>query len=790
MWGPALVQIYNDGYRDFMGAKHPAGLGQPTHECFPEASQLLAPVYEQLSRGEPVVLENALIPLVRYGELEDAWFTAAMTPLRDEATGAVAGVFSTFFETTGQVRDKAALSTSEARFRALATTGSDALYRMSPDWSELWQLDGRGFLSDTPATSNEWMPRYVHPGDQTLLRDAIAEAIRERRMFALEHRVVRADGSLGWVSSRAVPLLGAAGEITEWIGAGSDVTARKEAEATLRESQERQAFLLTLSDALRPLLDAVEIQRIAMDLVTQKFGVEMAAYSEYGPDGDRGVLTHVRWGTRTPFSTEVRLSDFGPVLVEAFAAGRAFWYDDLETGPRLEGHREAYRALNIQAGVGIPLVKAGRIAGVLAVNHTEPRRWTDAEVRLLEETAERTWAAVQRARAETALVESEARFRVLVANVPDYAIFLLDASGRVTEWPDGAARVKGYSAEEVLGQHLSVFYTPEEREAGDPERELAEAARTGRAEREGWRVRKDGSRFWVNEVCTAVYDSDGQVAGFTKITRDLTDRRLAEQATKEAERQTAREVLRQALAQAEEAERRRLARELHDQLGQEITALRLGLDDAVRLAASYHGTHALSDAPLLGRLAQLQTLSGHLTASARYIALELRPPELDDLGLESALETYVAEWRTRYDVAAAVAVTGLRGRDIPSDVASALYRIAQEALTNVAKHAGATQVSVIVEQLEGEVRLIIEDDGRGFDLDATAVRVRQERRLGLASMRERAALLGGTWEIESSADRGGTTLYVRLPLPAPATGGAAFQHDAGDRARGPAEGHE
>jgi two-component system sensor histidine kinase UhpB len=151
-----------------------------------------------------------------------------------------------------------------------------------------------------------------------------------------------------------------------------------------------------------------------------------------------------------------------------------------------------------------------------------------------------------------------------------------------------------------------------------------------------------------------------------------------------------------------------------------------------------------------------------MTAGARYLALELRPPELDDLGLESALATFVAEWSARYGVASDVALRGEDERAASPDVASALYRIAQEALTNVAKHARASEVSVIVERRDGEVRLIVEDDGGGFDVDATATRVRAERRLGLAGMRERAALVGGNLTIESSPGAG-TTVYVRLP---------------------------
>ena len=126
--------------------------------------------------------------------------------------------------------------------------------------------------------------------------------------------------------------------------------------------------------------------------------------------------------------------------------------------------------------------------------------------------------------AQDQLRESEARFRLLVEAVKDYAIFMLDPSGRVVTWNAGAERIKGYEAREIIGQHFSEFYEEEEIRAGKCERELEEAARDGRFEDEGWRVRKDGTRFWANVVITALRNENGELVGFAKVTRDLTER--------------------------------------------------------------------------------------------------------------------------------------------------------------------------------------------------------------------------------------------------------------------------
>jgi PAS domain S-box-containing protein len=134
----------------------------------------------------------------------------------------------------------------------------------------------------------------------------------------------------------------------------------------------------------------------------------------------------------------------------------------------------------------------------------------------------------ERKRAEEALQQSEERFRSLVEGVKDYAIFMLDPQGRVATWNAGAERIKGYRAEEIIGQHFSRFYLPEDVEHGKPDRQLKKAAAEGRSEHDGWRLRKDGSRFWASVLITAIRDCAGNLLGFSKITRDITERKRAE----------------------------------------------------------------------------------------------------------------------------------------------------------------------------------------------------------------------------------------------------------------------
>jgi PAS domain S-box-containing protein len=175
----------------------------------------------------------------------------------------------------------------------------------------------------------------------------------------------------------------------------------------------------------------------------------------------------------------------------------------------------------------------------------------------------------------------EARFRLLVDAVEEYAIYMLDPAGRVATWNAGARRIKGYEAADIIGRPFSIFYIPEDVGAGKPERELAHAVEHGSRRDEGWRVRKDGTRFWANVVLTAVFDADGQLTGFVKITRDETDRKQADEHVRQLELLTDRE---------------RIAGELHQSIVHRIVEAGLVMDGALSLIRDPVATQRIRDA--------------------------------------------------------------------------------------------------------------------------------------------------------------------------------------------------
>ena len=393
-----------------------------------------------------------------------------------------------------------------------------------------------------------------------------------------------------------------------------------------------------------------------------------------------------------------------------------------------------------------------------------------------------------RRHAEQSLRESEERFRMLVQSVQEYAIFQLDPLGQVVSWNSGAERLKGYRAEEVLGKHFSVFYPAEDVSSGKPEQLLAEAVQRGQSEDEGWRIRKDGSRFWANVVVTALRNAKGSLQGFAKVTRDMTNRHgkeeslakakellelRAEQRTavlsrinqelriEIAERQRAEDQFKASLDQlralaarlqsVREEDRTSIAREIHDELGQACTAIKMDLALIGRKATK-------RQTQLRAKVDSAIRLVDEMIVTLRRIASELRPRTLDDLGLTAALEWQAHEFESRTGIRCYVTLLQ-EPLALDSERSTAIFRIFQESLTNVARHANATRVEARLEREADQLLFQVHDNGRGFDPEEAKTR----RSLGLVGMQERALLLNGELKVEGVPGVG-TTMTLRIPL--------------------------
>jgi two-component system CheB/CheR fusion protein len=373
--------------------------------------------------------------------------------------------------------------------------------------------------------------------------------------------------------------------------------------------------------------------------------------------------------------------------------------------------------------------------------------------------------------AESEVRLSEERMSLLIEGATDYAIFTVGDDGTIDSWNSSGQRLFGYTSEQIIGRGFATLFTPEDQAAGVPDAELSRARREGRALDERYHVRRDGTMFYASGVTTRL--ADGPRNGFVKIARDLTQERRAGEALEKAhadldvrvaertqELETAVSDLQSSQAQvvnllrkvvtAQEVERGRIARNLHDQLGQRLTALRLSLERVQQNQGN--GTSDITRALELTHL---------IDTDVSFLAWELRPAVLDHLGLGVALPRYVHEWSEHYGIEVAYRGDDFQANRLSHEAEVALYRIAQESLTNVAKHAHASRVDVLLETRDPSVILVVEDDGVGFNPDDPLIR---ERGIGLLGMRERAGLIGAKLQVESKAG-GGTSIFVRYSPP-------------------------
>lgn len=357
----------------------------------------------------------------------------------------------------------------------------------------------------------------------------------------------------------------------------------------------------------------------------------------------------------------------------------------------------------------------------------------------------------------------EERFRILVESVQDYAIFMLDTSGHIVSWNIGAQKIKGYSAQEIIGRHFSVFYPPDDAANGKPEAELVEAARLGRVEDEGWRVRKDGTMFWANVVITAVYttiDGERQLCGYAKVTRDMTERKRLRDL--EAAGQHMNEFL------------ATLAHELRNPLAPVSNALSVMMLEPL-VSPTLRQCRDMIDRQIshLARLVDDLLDAGRITTGK--VALRLAPVDLCDVvsrGLEM-IRPHLALRMQHVEVRAPEA-----GVIVNGDM-TRLVQVVQNILNNASKFSEHSShiVVALAEENHAFAAIRVTDEGCGIDAGAlesifdlfVQADNRPERRegglgIGLTLCRWLVEMHGGSIGAASAGPGRGATFTVRLPL--------------------------
>ncbi|MFL6845111.1 MAG: PAS domain S-box protein [Allosphingosinicella sp.] len=369
---------------------------------------------------------------------------------------------------------------------------------------------------------------------------------------------------------------------------------------------------------------------------------------------------------------------------------------------------------------------------------------------------------------EQALQESERRFRMLIQGVKDYALYMLDPEGRVTNWNTGAEAIKGYKAEEIVGEHFSRFYTEEDRERGEPARALATAIAAGKFEKEAWRVRKDGTRFWANVVIDPIHDEEGRLVGFAKITRDITDRRRAEEELEEARAALFQSQKLQALGE--------LTGGVAHDFNNLMTVIR-GAADLLRRPGLTEEKRERYLQAIVDTADRAATLTSHLLAFGRRQSLKLEVVDLNlrlDAFAEMLGRTLGGQVEVELDLAPALPPVEVDLAQFETAMLNAAFN-ARDAMPTGGKLTLRTRpagAEVLVEIADTGTGMSDEVRNRAFEPFFTTKRVGEGTGLGLSQIHGFAAQAGGRAEIRS-AEGEGTAIRIYLPATEKAPGRAA-----------------
>ncbi|MEO3434475.1 PAS domain S-box protein [Inquilinus sp. CAU 1745] len=546
--GPDHVfDFVNNAHKRLFGDRD--AVGKPWREAFPELigqgfEELLDRVY---ATGERYVAHAAPARFRETPEApeEELFLDFIYEPMVDEA-GQIIGIFCEGHDVTEAHRRQEALRESEARLARALEAGDLGVWELDlvthGAWRSLQHDRMFGYDSLLPEWTYESFLEHVLPEDRDVVDRKFQEALASG-LWNFEARIRRADGAVRWLWAQGKVAFDARGQPRSMKGMVRDISERKEAEEALAQSEARQAFLLKLSDALRPLGHPVEIQYEACRLLAEWLDVDRAYYVEI--DEAVGVARvardFVRDGVQSLAGTH-RLADYA-WSIAMLRRGESYAIPDTQASELVpDAERSASAAVQLIANIGVPLIKDGRLVGALCLSKSRPRDWSEAEVDLVREVSERIWAAAEQARAEAAQRESEGRLQLA----------LEAASIGTFVWYPGEDRG------EPDAQMLALFGQPPEGglnlqsaleamiHPGDRDRYAEAAARAtnpaggGVLDEEIRLVLPDGTRRWVAIRARAQFEGDPpQPTRMLGMALDITMRKHAEEALRESERRQA-----------------------------------------------------------------------------------------------------------------------------------------------------------------------------------------------------------------------------------------------------------
>ena len=604
--------------------------------------------------------------------------------------------------------------------------------------------------------------------------------------YQIEKRFVRKDGQIIWVDLTRSPVRDSSGNTLYIVGIVLDITERHRAEEALlraRTKAERTADRITRLQKITSALTGTATTQQAAEMIleqgTQATRAAAGILVEVLENGlEIKTLAALGYPAAVVGTEAVPLSAFTP-MADSITTKQPIWLDSHAAFTRQYPELAKLRgSFGHEATAVLPLVVGEQVLGGLAFSFVEARSFDQEEREFLLAVAQQCAQALERGRSADALRESEERLRAILSQATA-GIVRKDSTGTLLFVNDAFCSMVGYSSSELVLEAKTCWDLTHPGDVEENKRLFEQMIREGTPfQMERRLIRRDGSILWANVSVAPIKDITGTPVSAVGVEVDITARKQAEESLRQlnlelesrVEMRTAElkamnqalqesrrrlQVLSQRLVQVQEDERRSLARELHDRVGQSLIALNLNLS-IIQGGLSKGYTEQLGT-----RLADSILLVTEIITLVRDVMSNLRPTILDDYGLESALQTYINEFQTRYGIPVQFEKQTPPMRGLDSSIEITLLRISQEALTNIARHAQASQAVLSLRLDEKQVYLTIEDNGIGIPSIEGA---RRPRSHGLKIMQERAEALEGTLNVRSTPGNG-TKIEVLIPLP-------------------------
>lgn len=598
-------------------------------------------------------------------------------------------------------------------------------------------------VSDLAIDPKFWR-RNIHPQDRERVDRQLAHA-RQTGHYDLQLRLLHPHGGERWLHARAYPIRDANQTLYRCAGMIEDITVRKTLE--IREEQERE--ILQYLAGGHPMSEMLEKFVLCYEAMVPGMRGSVLLLDADGTRLHHGAAPHLP----SDYSTAIDGEAIGPLTGSCGTAaytGEAVIAADIANDPRWVHYKALALQHQLRACWSVPIKgMQGQVLGAFAFYFDQVRDATPSELATIERGAQLASQAIERHLAVRALQDSEERYRTLVEWSPE-GIAVHQDGILVYANPAAAAIVGALSVREVLGRPMLDFVHPEEH--AHMQRMIDGITRHGipSALAERRYVRLDGTVIDVeNKAGPSVFQGAPSVQ---VVFRDITARKKAEAELHDSRQQL--RVLSSKVLAAQETERRRIAHELHDELGQALTAIKINLQ------AQGHLHHASGGAIQAENIRIVEGALQHV----RGLALALRPSMLDDLGLAPALRWLTAQTvNQRSGLQVHLQAPSHLGRLAP-ELETAVFRIVQEALTNIVRHAQAQHVHIRIHFEDTDILCVrIQDDGIGFDVAAERRHAANGNSMGVLGMQERAALIGADLTMES-VPGAGCTLTLRCPM--------------------------